>query len=223
MRNLDILLKNRSISYDKLNEFGFVKDKSEFIYQEKICDNQFEVMISISETRKITKIIDLLNKDEYMLVDVQDSVGEFVGKVREMYELVLQKFINYCTIPNVFKSKQSQEVIQYVKQKYHDDLEFLWNKLPEAAIWRNKENQKWYGILMKVSERKLGIDSDKVVDMIDLRCVKNEKIVDNQKIFPGYHMNKQSWITIKLDDTMKTKEILEYIDKSYNIVLNGKS
>ncbi|MBQ9314805.1 MAG: MmcQ/YjbR family DNA-binding protein [Clostridia bacterium] len=148
---------------------------------------------------------------------MQDSVGEFVGKVREEYELILQDFMDNCTIPNVFQSKQAQEVIQYVRKKYGDDLEFLWDKLPEAAIWRNKENQKWYGILMKVSERKLGINSDKIVDMIDLRCIKGENIVDNQKIFPGYHMNKQSWITIKLDGTMKTKEIFEAIDKSYNI------
>ena len=31
-------------------------------------------------------VLDLINEDEYILVDIQDSVGEFVGKVREEYE-----------------------------------------------------------------------------------------------------------------------------------------
>ena len=215
MRNLEILLENKSIDDTKLEEFGFKKNKNEFLYKDKICDEQFEVVISISEKKKFSKVIDLLNEDEYLLVDVQDSVGEFVGKVREEYELILQDFLNCCTTPNVFQSKQAQQVIQYIREKYQDELEFLWKKLPEAAIWRNKGNSKWYGILMKVSERKLGLDSDKIVDVIDLRCGKEEKIVDNQKIFPGYHMNKQSWISIKLDGTMTIKEIYKRIDISY--------
>ena len=217
MRNLEDILENKKIDYQKLEEFGFQKNKNEYVFKDEICEGQFEVVISISEKKKFSKVIDLMNEDEYMLVDVQDSVGEFVGKVREEYELLLQDFINYCTAPNVFKSKQAQEVIKYVKEKYNDDLEFLWNKLPEAAIWRNQGNQKWYGILMKISEKKLGIESDKIVEIIDLRCVKDSNIFDNEKIFPGYHMNKQSWITIKLDGSMTTKEIFEYIDMSYHI------
>lgn len=215
MRNLEVLFNNREIIYDKLEEFGFQKNKKEWLYEDEICDAQFKVVISISQIKKYSKVIDLFNEEEYMLVDVQDSVGEFVGRVREEYEIILQDFANACTIPNVFQSKQAQKVIQYVREKYQDDLEFLWKKLPEAAIWRNKGNQKWYGVLMKISERKLGIDSDKIIDVLDLRCGKEEQIIDNNKIFPGYHMNKQSWISIKLDGTMKMQEIYERIDISY--------
>jgi len=217
MRNLDRLLENKSIDYLKLEEFGFQKSKNEWVYRDSICDEQFQVFIHISDKKKFSKVIDLLNEEEYMLVDIQDSVGEFVGKVREEYELILQDFINSCTSRNVFKSKQAKEIIQYIKNKYDDDLEFLWNKLPEAAIWRNKGNNKWYGILMIIEEKKLGIDSNKKVEIIDLRCTKEENIVNHKNIFPGYHMNKESWITIKLDGTMKTEKILEYIDKSYRI------
>lgn len=217
MRNLETLLDNKEIIYDKLEEFGFQNNKKEWIYEEEICDAQFKVVIYISQNKMYSKVIDLFNEEEYLLVDVQDSVGEFVGKVREEYELILQDFLKVCTIPNVFQSKQAQQVIQYVREKYQDELEFLWKKLPEAAIWRNKVNQKWYGVIMKISERKLGLNSDKIVDVIDLRCGKEEQIVDNQKIFPGYHMNKRSWITIKLDGTMKMQEIYERIDISYAI------
>lgn len=44
-------------------------------------------------------------------------------------------------------------------------------------------------------------------------------MIDNEKIFTGYHMNKDSWITIKLDNSIKTKIIFELIDNSYNLSL----
>lgn len=65
------------------------------------------------------------NEDEYVLVDIKDGFGEFVGKLKEEYENELQNIITKCTIPNIFKSEQAKEIIKYVKEKYNDDLEFL--------------------------------------------------------------------------------------------------
>ncbi len=61
-------------------------------------------------------------EDEYILVDIQDSKGEFVGKVREEYEKELQNIITKCTTLNIFKSEQAKEIIKYVKEKYNDDF-----------------------------------------------------------------------------------------------------
>ena len=114
------------------------------------------------------------------------------------------------------------KIIKYVKEKYNDDLEFLWKKFPNKnAIWRNKTNNKWYGALLVISERKLEIESDKIVEIIDLRYPKDKikQVIDNDKIFPGYHMNKESWITIRLNGDMSTKKIFELIDNSHKISL----
>ncbi|MFR2768113.1 MAG: MmcQ/YjbR family DNA-binding protein [Thomasclavelia sp.] len=45
------------------------------------------------------------------------------------------------------------------------------------------------------------------------------KIIDNNRFYPGYHMNKNNWITIKLDNSVETKKIFELIDNSYNLSL----
>ena len=70
----------------------------------------------------------------------------------------------------------------------------------------------------------MGIESDKIIEIIDLRYQKDKikEIVDKQKVFTGYHMNKNSWITIKLDGSVKTEKIFTLIDNSYNISLNKK-
>ena len=106
-----------------------------------------------------------------------------------------------------------------MKEKYNDELEFLWIKFPKYAIFRHKENKKWYALLVALEENKLGIVGDKIVDIIVLKN-KQENIInliDNEKYFAGYHMNKRNWFTIKLDDSIPIKEIYNFIDESYNI------
>lgn len=221
MRVLDNELRNRTINYDKLLEYGFTKDDNVYLYKKKLDDYQFEMKVVVENNKMSSCLFDLISKDEYILVDIKDSKGEFVGKVRTAYLQELQNIIEKCTSLNIFKSKQAKEVILYVKEKYNDDLEYLWEKFPENAIWRNKTNNKWYGAVLVISERKLEIPSDKMVEIIDLRYQKDkiEELIDYNKIFPGYHMNKKSWITIKLDGSLELEEIFKLIDNSYNISL----
>ena len=153
--------------------------------------------------------------------------GSFVGNVRQEYEKVLNDVIKNCTFKENFSSNQTKEVINYIKKKYGDELEFLWEKYDDNAVWRNKENQKWYGIVLTVSESKFDISSDRIVEVVNVRYDKDEisNIIDNETIFPAYHMNKKSWISIILDDRLETKKILELIDNSYelNIKKNSKN
>ncbi len=37
-------------------------------------------------------------------------------------------------------------------------------------------------------------------------------------VIPGYHMNKKHWNTVLVDGTIPDKEILEWIDHSYDLV-----
>lgn len=221
MRVLDNELRNRTINYDKLLEYGFTKDDNVYLYKKKLDDYQFEMKVVVENNKMSSCLFDLISKDEYILVDIEDSKGEFVGKVRTAYLQELQNIIEKCTSLNIFKSQQAKEVIKYVKEKYNDDLEYLWEKFPENAIWRNKTNNKWYGAILVISERKLEISSDKKIEIIDLRYQKDkiEELIDYNKIFPGYHMNKKSWITIKLDGSLELEEIFKLIDNSYNISL----
>lgn len=221
MRVLDNELKNKLIDNEKLSEYGFIQKDGLYLYKTKIHNDEFEIRVVVENNKITSRLFDLSNEDEYVLVDIKDSFGEFVGKLKEEYENELQNIITKCTIPNIFKSEQAKEIIKYVKEKYNDDLEFLWKKFPGNAIWRNKTNNKWYGALLVISERKLEIESDKIVEIIDLRYPKDKikQVIDNDKIFPGYHMNKESWITIRLNGDMSTKKIFELIDNSHKISL----
>lgn len=222
MRNLENYFKDRKINYDRLVEYGFILKEDNYYYEKIINDGVFKIVIEINKQQKIAKVIDLLNDQEYNLVDVKGATGNFVGKVKEIYEALINDIIDKCSDVDVFKSKQTIAIINYVKAKYDNDLEFLWKKSPKNAIWRNQNNRKWYGAVLVISKDKLKIESNEMVEILDLRYQKNDikNIIDNYKIFPGYHMNKDNWITIILDGRVELEEIYQLIDNSYQLSLH---
>lgn len=222
MRNLENYFKDRKINYDRLIEYGFILKEDNYYYEKIINDGVFKIVIEINKQQKIAKVIDLLNDQEYNLVDVKGVTGNFVGKIKEIYEALINDIIDKCSDVDVFKSKQTIAIINYVKAKYDNDLEFLWKKSPKNAIWRNQNNRKWYGAVLVISKDKLKIESNEMVEILDLRYKKNDikNIIDNYKIFPGYHMNKDNWITIILDGRVELEEIYQLIDNSYQLSLH---
>ena len=222
MRNLENYFKDRKINYDRLIEYGFILKEDNYYYEKIINDGVFKIVIEINKQQKIAKVIDLLNDQEYNLVDVKGVTGNFVGKIKEIYEALINDIIDKCSDVDVFKSKQTIAIINYVKAKYDNDLEFLWKRSPKNAIWRNQNNRKWYGTVLVISKDKLKIESNEMVEILDLRYQKNDikNIIDNYKIFPGYHMNKDNWITIILDGRVELEEIYQLIDNSYQLSLH---
>lgn len=107
---------------------------------------------------------------------------------------------------------------------YCDELEFLWQKFPDNAVWRRKDNKKWYGALLTVSKEKLGLPSKETTEIIDLR-LEPDKIasqIDRVRYFPGWHMNKKSWYTIILDGSVETAEICSRIHNSFLLAQKSK-
>jgi len=122
MRNLENMLKNKTIECNRLVEYGFKKQENKYIFKNKIYNKQFEIVVIISDKQKTSKLIDLANDEEYIMVDIQDCAGKFVGEIRQEYEKTIQDIINKCTIDEIYKNQQSKEVIIYIKEKYDDDL-----------------------------------------------------------------------------------------------------
>ena len=114
MRKIINELKNKAIDFNKLLEYGFINQDNQYVFKTKIYSEQFEMIVCFSKEQNTSKLIDIANGDEYILVDIQESAGEFVGKVKEEYENKLQDIIEKCTIMDVYKSNQAKEIIKYV-------------------------------------------------------------------------------------------------------------
>ena len=213
----DELFRRKTFDIHKAVMFGFVQSNNNYIYETHILDGSFLLQIIIVPDGNIdTKLIEKASGDEYVLYKT-NATGSFVGEVRNAIEAILTQVADRCYNTEVFKSIQAKEIICYVRDKYGDELEFLWEKFPDNAIWRRKDNGKWYGALLTVKASKLSLADDKLIEILDLR-IKTEDIeatVDNERFFMGYHMNKKHWYTILLDDSIPTEEICRRIDGSY--------
>ena len=72
----------------------------------------------------------------------------------------------------------------------------------ETAVLRHADTRKWYGIVMRVSRRKFGVDSDEVIDVVNLKLPTEMfgSFGASDGVYPAYHMNKLHWISVLLPD-----------------------
>ena len=51
-----------------------------------------------------------------------------------------------------------------------------------------------------------------------------EKVIERKErysyVLPGYHMNKKHWVTVELSANTNKKQIQNWIDESYDLILN---
>ena len=115
-------------------------------------------------------------------------------------------------------------IFKYVKEKYNTIPEYPWDHLPDYAVLRHENNEKWYGLIMNVEKKKLDLGGEETIDILDLKC-SPELVGSLQKehgFLPAYHMNKEHWITVILN-TQKKEKILELLDASYELTKDNSS
>ena len=75
------------------------------------------------------------------------------------------------------------------------------------------------GIFTEISERKLGISSDRIIDVLNVKC--DPLLIGSLRLKPGfypaYHMNKDKWISIAMDGSVPSDEIKELVELSYQL------
>ncbi len=220
------LFKKTKLDFDKIAKYGFKKDKSLYKYSKNIMNNNFRVDIEINEDGIVKgKIFDLSFDEEYTNFRVEENIGSFVSEVKEEFKHLLEDIKNNCFIKEDFIYEQPNRIAKAIKEKYGDNPEFEWEKFPGYATFRNKESKKWYGIIMNIDKNKLDKKSNGEVEIIDIKLEPSE-IEDLLKLdgfYPAYHMNKKSWISIILNNTISDENIINLIDKSYSYTINKKN
>lgn len=119
----------------------------------------------------------------------------------------------------------TQTIINHIKAVYDVEPEFLWAKTPNNAAFRHKKTKKWFAaLLLDLPKEKLGMHVTGNVDVLNLKCdpILKGSIVDGVRFFPGYHMNKEHWITILLDGSVGIEEIIPLIDLSFSATNHSK-
>ena len=220
MREVKDFIKDKKIDLKRLKKFGFKLKDDSYYYDIFLLNNQFKMCVKINLDNSIfTEIIDVETSEPYVLHLLETKRNAYGEKVYKAYSEVLDKIKKECFEDEIFKANYTKEIVAYIKNKYGDELEFLWEKSPKTAVVRRKSSNKWYAVILTISKRKLNLNSDEIIEVINLHNITKEieKFIDNKRYFPAYHMNKKHWCTICLDRTVELKEIYKLIDISYEL------
>lgn len=117
-------------------------------------------------------------------------------------------------------SSQRERITQYIQATYGTQAEYLWADSPGNAIFRHPASKKWYAALMRVLPEKLGLAEGEALDVMDIRCstIMIGSLLSTKGFLPAYHMNKNHWISIILDNSVSDDQITPLLELSYDSV-----
>ena len=104
-----------------------------------------------------------------------------------------------------------QDFLKYCLSTYGTSPDYPFDEDFETAVLRHTDNRKWYAIVMRVSRRKFGFDSDKVIDVVNLKLPTEMfgSFGAPDGVYPAYHMNKLHWISVLLPDA--PEDIIQFL------------
>ncbi|OSQ25725.1 hypothetical protein CCON61_03370 [Campylobacter concisus] len=107
----------------------------------------------------------------------------------------------------------------YIKEKFNVLGEQIFPKYPNFSVFRHKKNKKWFALIMQLSASKLGLKSDEIIEVLNLKCSPDLAmvLVDEEQIFKAYHMNKKHWISVNLNSKISQKTVFDLIDESFTL------
>ena len=102
-----------------------------------------------------------------------------------------------------------EAVLRYAEDTYGTTPEYLWKRTPNYAVLRNQANRKWYGAIIDIPRKTLGLTGEGIVDILDIKCspVMIGSLLEQEGYLPAYHMNR----------TVPLEGILPLVDLSYQL------
>ena len=112
-----------------------------------------------------------------------------------------------------------QELTEYIFDEYSVEPDYPFPRDDVTCVFRHTDNRKWFGIIMKIPYRTLGMNRDGETDIVNIKCdpVLMGTLRGKPGFRPAYHMNKDKWITILLDGSAGREEITALVDMSFRM------
>ncbi len=114
-----------------------------------------------------------------------------------------------------------EELFAYAANTYGVEPDYPFSTAPTYAVLRHLSNRKWFALFGDVARCKLGLEGEERVDIINVKCdpILSGSLRLQEGYFPAYHMNHDGWLTILLDGTVPTEEIIPLLDMSFEMTM----
>lgn len=115
-----------------------------------------------------------------------------------------------------------QTFLSFCQEQYGSVADHPFEGDFETAVLRHADTRKWYALVMRLSRRKFGFDSDETIDVVNLKLplemFGSFSALDG--VYPAYHMNKLHWISVLLPDA--SDELVQFLTEASFSVTKAK-
>ena len=219
------IFRRAVIDFDKLKDYGFEKYDTAWTYTKMFENGDFKAIINIDDKGKVSgNVYDTNSEEIYFPLRIESMEAGFAGKVRAEYGDILRDIKDKCSQGNYFVCPQSNRLAKQIYTRYGDMPIFPWETFSGHGVFKNPETKKWYALIMPINKNKLDKKLNGEFEVVNLK-LKEDKVaslVKQKGFYPAYHMNKKSWITISLDDTISDDLLFSLVDESHSFTINKK-
>ena len=213
------IFKSYQFNKEEAHAYGFVENGEVWTYSCQILQGEFFMTISITLDNVSFQVFDQETGDLYPQVHMESMTGSFVASVREACLEILYQIRKACFDVQDFICPQTKRIMAQVQEKYGNQLEYLWEKSPDTAVLRHEDNQKWYAVVMRIPWDKLEKGREGLVEAVNIKHDQVADFLSQKGIYPAFHMNKRYWLSLALDDSLLDEEVLELIERSWNLTM----
>ena len=214
MKLVEELFKRYKVKEELLPAFGFAVNDGAFRFTKTISNGAFNLIITVKDKKISGELIDTDFGDRYNQID-NDVSGSFIAELKRECSEILLSLREKCFYKENFIFSQSNRITAKIKEKFNAEPEFLWDKFPTFGVFRNSENDKWFGIITNIDKSKLVPTKNGEIEIINVKSADVPEILKTKGIYPAYHMNKKSWVSVLLDDTLSDEQVFSLIEKSF--------
>ena len=189
-------------------------------YEGKTIPSKIDGFYFYIVTASVEKGLEMIVKDEfherYSLFDMTTTNSKIAQQLRqEAEEMVFQWCYSVDTSLVALKERWNHWILNHVTP--YSAMPF---KKSVATVYNVKENGKWYALMMEIPFSKLGIRSDEIALILNVKISPEEKesLLQKEGVFEAYHMNKKHWISIALNVCKDEAFIKRCIENSYKCI-----
>lgn len=217
---------NRTPDIQKLLQYGFVVASDDSYTIAKSLNNSLIAKVDINTKSNATNIIvtDSSTGDEFTLFKVAGAKGAFVTEVRDEVANLLKDIADKCFDHNRFKSADLNRLLEHCKKFYKVEPLYLWDKLPDCAVLKNPDTNKWFAVIMVVDHSKLipikkqyNIPKVGPTEVIVLHTTSDSlnHVLCQYGHYYAYHMSKKYWYTVVPDECIGFVALTSELYDSY--------
>lgn len=208
---------------EKMIAYGFQREENQFIYETDFMDGAFHLILTVSKKGEVHgQVIDAMNEEEYWPLRSDNFGGSYVSSVRKNYQHLLETIAGNVCVHVLFASAQANRITDLILSSFDVKPDFPWREeqFQTYGAFRYADTKKWFALIMNVKRSALLKSEDStMVDVINLKTQAADKDAQQYpgSVFPSYHMNHQTWISVILDESLPDDAVMKLIRQSFEL------